>query len=179
MTIRTIIYAALLAAVTAILAQIAIPLPGGVPFTLQVLAVFLGILLFSKKSFWGMLTYLILGAIGLPVFANAHGGLGSIIGPTGGYLLGFLVSAYVGGLILELSNFKLWGQIAALVVAIVIIYTLGVAQLAIVLKLPLPKAIAAGALPFIPFDLLKGVLAILITTPLEKSFKNAGINLHD
>ncbi|GAV23567.1 biotin transporter BioY [Carboxydothermus pertinax] len=178
MTIKTSINAALLAAVTAILAQIAIPLPGGVPFTLQVFAVFVGILLFGKKSFWGMLVYLILGAIGLPVFAQAHSGIGTILGPTGGYLIGFLISGFIGGLIVEISNFKLWGMITAIVVSLLIIYTLGVAQLAFVLKLPLNKAIAAGILPFIPLDILKGVFAILLVKPVQKALNSAGIQIN-
>ncbi|GAV24869.1 hypothetical protein ciss_08020 [Carboxydothermus islandicus] len=178
MTIRTVIYAALLAAVTAVLAQIAIPLPGGVPFTLQVFAVFLGIFLLGKKSFWGMVTYLLLGAVGLPVFAQARGGIGVILGPTGGYLLGFALSGLIAGYIVEFTNFNLRGKILAVVVSLLIIYSLGTIQLAYVLKLPLSKAIAVGVTPFIPWDILKGAIALLLATHLQKALSTAGVKLN-
>ncbi|ABB15488.1 bioY family protein [Carboxydothermus hydrogenoformans Z-2901] len=178
LTIKTVIYAALLAAVTAVLAQIAIPLPGGVPFTLQVFAVFLGIFLLGKKSFWGMLTYLLLGAIGLPVFAQARGGIGVILGPTGGYLLGFALSGLIGGFIVERSNFNIGGKILAVLVSLILIYSLGTIQLAYILKLPLSKAIAVGVKPFVPWDIIKGVMAILLATHLQKALTNAGVKLN-
>src|SRR5215208_6670677 len=91
---------ALMAAVTAVAAQIAIPLPfSPVPFTLQVLAVILsGLLLGPRYGALAQVVYVLLGAVGLPVFAQFSGGLGVVLGPTGGYLLSYPVAAAVAGL---------------------------------------------------------------------------------
>jgi biotin transport system substrate-specific component len=178
LTIRTVVQAALLATITAVLAQIAIPLPGGVPFTLQVFGVFLGIFLLGKKAFWGMLTYLLLGAIGLPVFAQAQGGIGIILGPTGGYIVGFVISGLVGGYLVELAKFSLKGKILGLLVSLVIIYFTGTVQLALVTKSSVDKALAIGTLPFIPFDILKGVIAIVLSKYIDRALPRAGVNIN-
>ena len=89
----------LMAAVTAIMAQIAIPMPQGVPMTLQTFAVTLaGIILGSKRGAISMLIYLLLGAVGLPVFSGFRGGLGMLVGPTGGFLISFPIMAFIIGL---------------------------------------------------------------------------------
>ena len=91
---------ALMAAVTAVAAQIAIPLPfSPVPFTLQVLAVILsGLLLGSRYGALAQAIYVLVGAVGVPVFAQFSGGLGVVLGPTGGYLLSYPLAAAIAGL---------------------------------------------------------------------------------
>jgi biotin transport system substrate-specific component len=89
MTTRDLALVALFAALTAVCAQIALTLPlvTGVPFTLQVFAVLAsGAILGARRGFLSQVVYLLLGAVGLPVFARMHGGLGALAGPTGGYL---------------------------------------------------------------------------------------------
>ena len=89
-----IVYCGIFATITAILAQISIPLPGGVPLTLQTFAVSLaGILLGSKKGFISILVYVLMGAIGLPVFSGFSAGIGAIVGPTGGFILSFPIDS--------------------------------------------------------------------------------------
>ncbi len=177
MTIKTAVQAALLTALTAVLAQVAIPLPGGIPFSLQVFGVFLGILLLGKKAFWGMLTYWLLGAIGLPVFANAQGGIGIILGPRGGYIAGFVISGLIGGYIVELAKFSLKGKILGLLISLVIIYFTGTVQLAFTTKSSIDKALTVGALPFIPLDILKGVIAIVLSKYIDRALPRTGINI--
>ena len=90
---------ALMAAVTVIMAQIAIPMPAGVPMTLQTLAVTLaGVILGAKRGAISMLIYLLLGAVGLPVFSGFRGGLAMLVGPTGGFLISFPIMAFIIGL---------------------------------------------------------------------------------
>src|SRR5215211_6026822 len=90
--------AALMAAVTAVAAQIAIPI-FPVPFTLQVFAVVLsGFLLGPRYGALAQVIYLLVGAIGVPVFAQFKGGLGVVLGPTGGYLVSYPIAAAVAGL---------------------------------------------------------------------------------
>lgn len=97
-----LIQAAIFASITAILAQLSVPMPSGVPITLQTFAIALcGFFLGPFKSLLSVVLYLIMGAIGLPVFSNLHGGMGYLLGATGGFLFGFLPMALlcgVGGL---------------------------------------------------------------------------------
>src|SRR5215216_5325541 len=92
--------AALMAAVTAVAAQITIPLPfSPVPFTLQVLAVILsGLLLGPRHGALAQAIYILVGAVGAPVFAGFSGGLGVILGPTGGYIVSYPIAAALAGL---------------------------------------------------------------------------------
>lgn len=160
---------ALMAAVTAVAAQIAIPLPfSPVPFTLQVLAVILsGLLLGPRYGALAMAVYVLVGAVGVPVFAGFRGGLGVIAGPTGGYLLSYPIAAAVAGLAAyaavraprrrALALSFVWGC-----AALAVIYTLGAGWLSVAADLPLAVAVAQGVLPFVVFDLVKVGLAALV-----------------
>jgi biotin transport system substrate-specific component len=159
--------AALMAAVTAVAAQIAIPI-FPVPFTLQVLAVVLsGLLLGPRYGALAQAIYLLVGAIGLPVFAEFRGGLGVLLGPTGGYLLSYPVAAAFAGLAasaarsasrrLALTVSFIWGC-----VGLAVIYAVGAVWLSVVTYLPLAVAVAQGVLIFVPFDLIKVALAALV-----------------
>jgi len=169
LNVATMTRVALMAAVTAVAAQIAIPLPfSPVPFTLQVPAVVLsGLLLGSRYGALAMAVYLLVGAVGVPVFAQFSGGLGKIAGPTGGYLLSYPLAAAVAGLAAyaaansprsrALTLSFLWG-----VAALAVIYTIGAGWLSVVANLPIAVAVAQGVLPFVFFDLVKVVLAALV-----------------
>ena len=160
---------ALMAAVTAAAAQVAIPLPfSPVPFTLQVLAVILsGLLLGPRYGALAQAIYLLVGAVGVPVFAQFSGGLGKVLGPTGGYLLSYPLAAAIAGLAAHavanatrrraLRASFLWGC-----AGLAVIYALGATWLAVVTQLPLAAALAQGVLPFLPFDLTKVALATLV-----------------
>ena len=160
---------ALMAAVTAVAAQIAIPLPfSPVPFTFQVLAVVLsGLMLGPYQGALSQGVYVLIGAVGIPVFAEFSGGLGKISGPTGGYLLSYPVAAALAGLAARsmrdaprrralLTGF-LWGCAALLS-----IYALGAAWLSAVAGLPPAVAVAQGVAPFVVFDLVKVGLAAVV-----------------
>jgi len=156
-----------MAAVTAVAAQIAIPI-FPVPFTLQVLAVILsGLLLGSRYGALAQAIYVLVGAVGAPVFAEFSGGLGVLLGPTGGYLVSYPVAAAVAGLAAGaarsgsrrralLTGF-LWGC-----VGLVVIYVFGATWLSVVTDLPFAAALAQGVLIFVPFDLIKVALAALV-----------------
>ncbi len=168
---------ALMAAVTAVAAQIAVPIPP-VPFTLQVLAVILsGLLLGPRYGALAQAIYVLVGAVGVPVFAEFSGGLGVILGPRGGYLVSYPIAAAVAGLAAGavrsagvrsagvrsaarrralLTGF-LWGC-----VGLGVIYAFGVAWLSVVTDLPFAVALAQGVLIFVPFDLIKVGLAALV-----------------
>jgi biotin transport system substrate-specific component len=142
--------------VVALSAQVAIPLPfTPVPVTLQTLAVLLaGCLLGSGRGALAILAYIGEGAAGLPVFSGGRAGIVHLLGPTGGYLLGFLAAAYVVGLLAERGALRGWaGTLLALVLGNAILYIPGVAWLGAFTGMD--KAIRFGLLPFLAGDVLK------------------------
>ena len=158
-----------MAAVTAVAAQIAIPLPfSPVPFTLQVLAVVLsGLLLGPRHGALAQVIYLLIGAAGAPVFSGFRGGLGHILGPTGGYLLSYPLAAAVAGLaahaaITSSRQRALTVSFLCGVAGLAVIYAGGVAWLSTVTELPVAAAIAQGVLPFAGLDLVKVGMAAAI-----------------
>lgn len=163
--IRRLGRAALFAALTAVAAQIAVPLPlTNVPFTLQVFAVLLsGLLLGRADAFWAQIAYLALGLVGVPVFAGFTAGLGALLGPTGGYLWSFPAAAWLVGLLTERmagSTRLRWKiALAAALPGVIVIYAGGVIGLQQYLALDLRTAVAQGAAPFIGFDVVKAALA--------------------
>jgi biotin transport system substrate-specific component len=155
-------YASLLAALTAVGAYIAIPV-GPVPIVLQSLFILLaGLLLGSTWGVAGVGIYLLAGALGLPVFAGGAGGIGRFLGPTGGYLLGFLPAVYIIGLISEQKKQNTLIDITAMLCGTIIIYTCGVSWLKVLTGIDLKKAVAVGVIPFLIGDALKIAAAVLI-----------------
>jgi biotin transport system substrate-specific component len=147
-------------ALAALCAQVAIAFPGTpVPFTLQTLAVLLaGATLGSRRGALAMVLLLAEGAAGLPVFSGWRGGLPHLLGPTGGYLLGFVPAAYLTGLLAERGwDRRPLSTAAAMLVGSAAIYLVGLARLASFVG-PAP-VVGLGLLPFLPGDLAKIALA--------------------
>ena len=162
-SLRGMVYASMFGALTAVGAYIVVPLPP-VPISLQTLFVNLaGALLGGYLGALSQVVYILLGVIGLPVFAGGKAGLGVLFGPTGGYLFGFVLAAFVvGKLIAVQKNPRLFWVVFSMLVGMVIIYVLGIIQLTFAARLSIQKAMVVGALPFIPGDIVKIVLASLI-----------------
>ncbi len=166
MNIAMMTRTALMAAVTAVAAQISIPLPfSPVPFTLQVLAVILsGLLLGPRHGALAQVVYVLVGAVGVPVFAQFSGGLGVVLGPTGGYILSYPLAAAIAGLAAHAAadatrRRALWASFVWGCAGLAIIYALGATWLAVITRLPSAAALVQGVLPFVPFDLIKVALA--------------------
>ena len=162
--ILRIVITALFTALIAAGAFIKIPL-GPVPVTLQTLFVLIAVCsLPLSLSVLSVLVYLVLGAIGLPVFTTG-GGIAALLGPTGGYLLGILPAVIAGSLIMKVrgSHIRLAACIAAAVTDI-IIYAVGIPWLSIKLDLPFAAALATGLFPFIIGDVIKYIVTV-ITAP--------------
>ncbi|SDJ51802.1 biotin transporter BioY [Natronorubrum texcoconense] len=169
--VRQFARAAVLAALLGAVAPVAIPLPlSPAPLTLQVLFVFLAGLVLGPV--WGsvsMLLYLTAGAIGIPVFAGWEAGLGTLFGPTGGYLWSYPVAAALIGAVVHRGTdlrdpaaVPLPIVVVALVMGTIVIYGMGTGYAAWLLELEAWEAIAGFALPFIPGELLKMAAAIAI-----------------
>jgi biotin transport system substrate-specific component len=166
-SLRGMVFAALMAAFTAAGAYIVIPI-GPVPIVLQNLFVLLaGLLLGSRGALTSMTVYLLAGACGLPVFAGGTGGIGRLVGPTGGYLIGFAVAAFVIGWIVETGKGGVLLDVLALVCGTLIIYVLGVYWLKLATAMSWNKALAAGMLPFLPGDTVKIAVAVPIARILR------------
>lgn len=162
MKTKDFIICSLFAAITAILAQISIPLPGGVPLTMQTLAVSLaGIILGSKRGFISMLVYTLIGAIGIPVFASFTGGINIVVGPTGGFILSFPLMTFVIGLISEKTDKKMLIFLGVILGSIVN-YFVGAVQFALVTNSTFVEAIVVSVLPFVFVGVIKSVLALVI-----------------
>ncbi|MCL5026723.1 MAG: biotin transporter BioY [Chloroflexi bacterium] len=153
------------AAFVAVCSQISVPLPfTPVPITAQTLGVLLtGAMLGSRRGGLALLLYLAEGLAGMPVFQAGHSGLPYAMGPTGGYLAGFVVAAFVVGWLTERGFGRTPLHLAlALLAGTLAIYALGVWWLGIVLSVPVERALALGVAPFLLGDALKVALAALV-----------------
>lgn len=166
--LRRMVYASMFGALTALGAFIIIPLQP-VPISLQSLFCGLaGILLGARTGALSQIVYILLGIIGLPVFAGGKAGLGTLLGPTGGYLLGFIAAAFVIGKLIEKKpDAGIAWLGTALLAGNLVIYACGVLQLSIIADLSLLKSILVGVVPFLPGDLLKIAAAALIGKKLR------------
>ena len=151
-------------------AQVGIPIPGTpVPVTLQPMIVVLaGLMLGPALGASSMALYLALGAAGLPVFAPVGApGVARLLGPTGGYLIAFPFAAFAAGYVSRRFP-TLLGRWAAAMLGMVVIFTGGISQLAI-LTGSLGQAVAFGVTPFAAFDILKALVAAGIARPRVRS----------
>jgi biotin transport system substrate-specific component len=153
-------------------ALVTIPFFGPVPFTLQVFLVLLaGMLLGPRLAPVSVLVYLALGLVA-PVYAGAQAGVGVLIGPTGGYLVGFVFAAWVAGIVAHRGAPSFVRFTLAGLAGLVPVYALGATWLAVHLEIAsVWGAMVAGVLPFVPLDALKaivaaGLAAALVSSPL-------------
>ena len=172
LSIRGMVYESIFGAATEAGAYILIPLPL-VPITLQTLFLNLaGALLGGRLGALSQVVYVLLGIIGLPVFAGGKAGMGVLLGPTGGYLIGFIVAAYVVGKLIEIKKKPgfIW-TVSSMVAGMICIYVFGVIQLSFIAKLSIDKSISVGVLPFLIRDALKIIAAAIITLKIRDKIR--------
>lgn len=165
--LRMTVYASLFAALVAVGAFISIPI-GPVPIVLQNFFVLLAALLLGPR--WGLAAvavYLLAGICGLPVFAGGTAGIGRIMGPTGGYLLGYLPAVAITAWISEKGGRKAWVDIAAMICGSLLVYGCGVPWLKMVTGMPFSKALMVGMVPFLIGDALKIAAAVPVAKALR------------
>ena len=149
---------AMFVALLVIFSQIAIPLPMGVPINLALLAVYLCALLLPLP--YALMTigvYLLLGLLGVPVFAGFRGGPAALFGKTGGYLLGYLLCALIVGL-LNLKTKGFWQKSLALLAGLFVCYVFGTAWFMRLTNLGLMESLGYCVFPFLPGDVVKILL---------------------
>ncbi|MCI8698116.1 MAG: biotin transporter BioY [Oscillospiraceae bacterium] len=182
---RRLTLCAVMAAVMCVLAPISVPI-GPISITGGTLAIYLTACLLGGR--WGAVTtlvYLLLGFVGLPVFSNYMGGAERLLGPTGGYLVGYLPMMLIAGGVVELTlaRFREKGRAGAvpalvlqflgMVLATAVLYAFGTAWYCVQAGVGLEKALAACVFPFIPFDLVKMAIALLVGVPVRRGLERA------
>lgn len=169
--LRRVVLASLMAALTAVGAYIHVPI-GPVPIVLSTLFVILsGLLLGSRWGLASMGLYLLVGAIGLPVFAGGKGGFAHFLGPTGGYLFGFLLASWLTGLISERSRGSLILDVFAVIIGSLAIYSIGVPWLKMVTQMSWTKTFTVGVVPFLIGDTIKAVVAVVLARSVRPILK--------
>ena len=167
-----IVYIAVFAVIMAICSWISIP--AAVPFTLQTFGVFIAVgVLGGKRGSLSVLVFILLGAIGIPVFANFSGGIGVLAGPTGGYIIGFLFSALLMWAMEKLPGKKSVMQIVSLIAGLIVCYAFGTVWFVIVYgrmngPIGFTAALASCVVPFIIPDIIKIALAYVLSRKLRK-----------
>ena len=180
MKTKELVFCAVFAAITAIIAPISIPI-GAVPVSLGLTAVFLtGGVLKPKYAFISQVVYLLIGCIGMPVFTGFAGGLQKLVGPTGGYLFVYPVMALVIALVMKLADRKgqpdrKWAKAACMfggiLLSIVICYTSGSLWYSFQAGVPLSKSLAVTVYPFVPWDIAKAVVATVLSLAVRRRIR--------
>lgn len=157
LTTRDMTLIAMFTAVTAVLSQITIPLGfTPIPINFATLAVLLaGGLLGGTKGAISQLVYLLVGVVGIPVFSGFRGGIGVLVGPTGGYIIGYVVGAFAIGLVIKKCGTKLPILICAMAAGMVVLYTTGTLWFMISTKNGLAESLMMCVVPFLIGDALK------------------------
>lgn len=168
-----IVRTAMFAAVIAILSQIAIPLPSGVPATLQTFAVALtGAVMAWKPALLSTGTYILLGTVGIPVFSGFKGGLQVLFGPTGGFIWGFLFMAILCSIGSTAKN-KLLGIITG-AAGLAICHLLGIFQYMSLMKMPFTQTFLLISMPYLLKDFISLILGFILGSQIRsRLIKNA------
>ena len=174
---------ALMAAVTCVLAPMAIPI-GPVPISFTNLAIYLSLYLLGwkrgtvllgwKRGTVSYLVYVLIGAVGVPVFSGFTGGLGKLAGATGGYIVGFIPMAVIAGLVID--RYRNRGlQLAGMIVGTAVCYAFGTAWFCFVMDSTPMAALSLCVIPFIPGDLVKMLLAMWVGPMIRRRLVQAGL----
>lgn len=180
-TVRNMVFTAVMAALICIAAPISVPI-GPIPISLATFAVYLaGGLLGAKKGTLAVIVYILLGAVGLPVFSGSEGGLQKLFGVTGGYIIGYIPCVIIAGLFVDIffkkrstinNKFlnwlsRAWSVPVGMILGTVVLYVLGTAWFIIASGATFEVAMAACVYPFIPGDLIKIACATVLTIALR------------
>jgi biotin transport system substrate-specific component len=182
--VATLVVCGMMAALVSILAWVSVPLPiSPVPVTLQTLGVLLaGGLLGRLYGPVSVAVYVFVGLVGVPVFAGGASGIGELVGPRGGYLIGFILAAFIMGLTADrVCSRGLEGGRALLLLAAggtaatLLIYCAGVPWLALVTGMGLSRGLIVGAALFLPGDILKLAVAVPLIRAVDLALVRAGL----
>jgi biotin transport system substrate-specific component len=166
----------LMTAVLCVLGPLSLMIPvSPVPISLTNFAVCLAVVILGmRRGALSTLVYLLIGFIGVPVFSAFTGGPGKLLGPTGGYLIGFLALALIAGYFVDRNPSRPALGILGMVLGTLVLYAMGTAWLAYVAGMTFGQALMAGVVPFIPGDAVKIILAALVGYPVRRRLRLPG-----
>lgn len=171
---QSIVLVGMFAAILAVLSQISIPMPSGVPVTMQTFAVALtGCVLGWKKGTMATVIYIVLGGVGVPVFSGLAGGLGILFGKTGGFIFGFIFLSLLCGLAVSIKNRVIGGVFA--VCGLLICHILGILQFMLLMNMSFWSSAVLVSVPYLIKDIISIVLAFVVGAVLRKSLNAANI----
>lgn len=166
---------AMMAAVLAVVSPFALPI-GPVPISLCTFVIYLSIYVLGwKRAAVATLVYVLLGAAGMPVFSNFGAGLGKLLGPTGGYIVGYVPLAVLAGILVEQSGQHRWLQILGMAAGTAGLYAMGTIWICIQADYTVQGALAVCVLPFLPGDLVKIGTAAAVGPVLCARLRQAGL----
>lgn len=139
----------------------------GIYFSLYVLGMKLGTI--------NVLLYILLGSFGMPVFTNFTGGIGKLLGATGGYIIGYLFLALICGFFVDQFPARIPLHVLGFLLGTMVMYLFGTLWLQFQMSLTFPAALMAGVVPYIPGDTLKIIIAMALGMPVKKRLKKAGL----
>lgn len=172
-TVRGMVFTALFAAIICVAAPFSVQV-GPIPITLATFAIYLtGAILGGKRGVAAVAVYIMIGAVGLPVFSNFNGGFGALTGPTGGYIIGYIPLVFLTGIFSEMNSKKHWTMIVGMVLGTAALYSFGTAWYMIMTGKDFITSLSLCALPFIPGDALKIVCTAAVAIPLKTKLNAA------
>ncbi|MDO4522769.1 MAG: biotin transporter BioY [Eubacteriales bacterium] len=171
-----VIMVGMFAAVLAALSQLSIPMPSGVPVTLQTFAVALtAYVLGWKLGGLATVVYILLGAVGVPVFANLHGGVGVLVGATGGFIWGFLFMVLLCGFGMQKNKALLCVLSAA---GLAVCHLLGILQFMAVMDMGFTESAVLVSVPYLVKDVISVVVAYLLAVAVRRALNAADIRVY-
>ena len=157
-----------------VLGPFSIPLPfSPVPLTFTNLAIYISVFVLGMKSGTiSYIIYLLLGAVGLPIFSGFSGGFAKLAGPTGGYLVGFLFLAVITGFFIEHFHGRLFPSILGMVIGAAVCYFFGTIWLAWQMEIGFIPALTVGVVPYLPGDIIKIAIASILGPKLRSAVRH-------
>ena len=177
MKIQDLTLIALMAALTCFLGPMSITLPfTPVPISFTNLVIYFAVMVIGmKRGTISYLVYLLIGAVGLPVFSGFSGGLAKLAGPTGGYLVGFIFLALISGFFVEKFSGNIVMAVIGMVLGTAVTYAFGTIWLCAQMHLTFVQGLYAGVIPYLPGDAAKIVIAIIVGSAVKKAVVKARV----
>ena len=167
---------AVMAAVLAVIAPFALPI-GPVPISLCTLVIYFAVYVLGwRRGTMAVVVYVLLGAVGLPVFSNFAGGLGKLAGPTGGYIIGYIPLALIAGWFVQRFPRSRAMQLLGMVLATAVLYALGTAWICVQAGYEVAAALGVCVFPFVPGDLVKIAAALAVGPVLQNRLAQAKLS---
>lgn len=163
-SIKNLVLVALMSALLCILGPMSIIIPmSPVPISLGTLGIYLVVIVLGKKyGTISVLIYILLGLVGLPVFTGFTGGLAKLLGPTGGYIIGYIFLSIIMGFAIDILVNNKYRYMIAIILGTLVLYAFGTTWLKIEMNITYGEAIFMGVLPFVAGDIVKMIIAMIV-----------------